>query len=601
MKKQHAYRIGRAFRLGLAFSIGKGHKRFAGAMDDDKWITVKPHGEESDDYQHIRIDSDTGEITAGLGGKFNGEHISALPERGKHEQPGAKARIQFSHLSEEEKRRNVESAEKREQEKKAKEQEKEKKKTQKKTSAKKQDFSDLDQDKTIPLEFAAQKHKIKLNNDLVSKARQEFPDSKIRSMVYFLKGDDEYEMETSKRKATQSLKEFEDEEGYRKSFDLSGRYVYGLSSAKNLLTEDEYDYYKNALYQWNRLTNAYWTIPNLFANEKTDIGKTALELRKALEDAYKKMDKRYWLMKQTPHEAKEEQDRKDEEKQEAKERREKNKETRNDIKELAEKSIKDRLKQFSSEEWANIKQTAKKVGQAKTAQEAENLLKSIGIEVEVEEGLRDNDGKPAEYVLPVMSAYASALEKYPVMYDKRLSISYGDSGRTLASTMMRGDVNIKINQAAFENKEWIERKCKESEETGYHPVGSMAKGAAFGVSMHEFGHVLEAVLWKTVSDENFERGLQRADAFTAWRSVINNGKMGGLSKILQKEINKKLVANGESTSVSSYATKNSKEWFAEAFSELMASPNPRKPARMLGEAISKIVNGDLSEVFGNGK
>lgn len=86
MKKQHAYKIGRAFRVGLAFAIGKSHKRFAGAMDDDKWITVKPHGEESDDYQHIRIDSDTGEITAGLGGKFNGTNIDDLP-RGKNPHP----------------------------------------------------------------------------------------------------------------------------------------------------------------------------------------------------------------------------------------------------------------------------------------------------------------------------------------------------------------------------------------------------------------------------------------------------------------------------------------------------------------------------------
>ena len=171
MKKQHAYRIGKAFRLGLAFSIGKSHKRFAGAMDEDRWITVKPHGEESDDYQHIRIDSDTGEITAGLGGKFNGEHISALPQRGKNEQPGAKARIQFAHLSEEEKRRNVESAEKREQEKKAKEQEKPKA-PEKSEESKEADY----------IKQAQKKHKIKSQSALIEKAENVLDRQKLKDI-----------------------------------------------------------------------------------------------------------------------------------------------------------------------------------------------------------------------------------------------------------------------------------------------------------------------------------------------------------------------------------------------------------------------------------
>lgn len=133
MKKQHAYRLGKAFRRGLAFYLGAHHKALM-AQDADKWITVKPHGEESDDYQHIRIDDETGEITAGLGGKFNGEHISALPQRGRYEQPGAKMKIQWAHLSEAERKANIENAEKRiEAERKAKEQESKKKPESKKS------------------------------------------------------------------------------------------------------------------------------------------------------------------------------------------------------------------------------------------------------------------------------------------------------------------------------------------------------------------------------------------------------------------------------------------------------------------------------------
>ena len=41
----------------------------------------------------VKLNKDTGEVLAGLGGKFNGRHISALPDGGRHEQHGAQAVI----------------------------------------------------------------------------------------------------------------------------------------------------------------------------------------------------------------------------------------------------------------------------------------------------------------------------------------------------------------------------------------------------------------------------------------------------------------------------------------------------------------------------
>lgn len=43
--------------------------------DEDKWITVKPNGEENKG-RPVRIDGETGVIKAGMGGKFNGQKIS---------------------------------------------------------------------------------------------------------------------------------------------------------------------------------------------------------------------------------------------------------------------------------------------------------------------------------------------------------------------------------------------------------------------------------------------------------------------------------------------------------------------------------------------
>lgn len=46
-------------------------------FDKDKWITVHPNGAENKG-SHVKIDGETGEIKAGMGGKFNGDKITEV-------------------------------------------------------------------------------------------------------------------------------------------------------------------------------------------------------------------------------------------------------------------------------------------------------------------------------------------------------------------------------------------------------------------------------------------------------------------------------------------------------------------------------------------
>lgn len=79
--------------MGVAFSLGRMFaNRQTLAQDEAKWITVKPNGDENKG-SHVLIDNETGEVLGGMGGKFTGKHISAVPKRGKEEQPGAQAKI----------------------------------------------------------------------------------------------------------------------------------------------------------------------------------------------------------------------------------------------------------------------------------------------------------------------------------------------------------------------------------------------------------------------------------------------------------------------------------------------------------------------------
>ena len=79
MDKEQAYKIGLAFKLGMIYAKGKAHAKLTNdsklALDDPKWITVHPNGKENKGRPAL-LDSETGEVLGGMGGKFNGKHIS---------------------------------------------------------------------------------------------------------------------------------------------------------------------------------------------------------------------------------------------------------------------------------------------------------------------------------------------------------------------------------------------------------------------------------------------------------------------------------------------------------------------------------------------
>lgn len=88
-----ARNLGFAFSLGMAFY--QGHKKGVQlAQDADKWITVKPNGANNKGVP-VRIDDTTGEIKAGMGGKFNGQKINEIrkdfvgPKRSKEQRETA--------------------------------------------------------------------------------------------------------------------------------------------------------------------------------------------------------------------------------------------------------------------------------------------------------------------------------------------------------------------------------------------------------------------------------------------------------------------------------------------------------------------------------
>lgn len=77
-----------AFMKGFLYALGRQKKKLA--QDDAKWITVHPNGQGHKGRPAL-IDTASGEVLGGIGGKFNGRHISAV-KRG-HEQAGAQMNV----------------------------------------------------------------------------------------------------------------------------------------------------------------------------------------------------------------------------------------------------------------------------------------------------------------------------------------------------------------------------------------------------------------------------------------------------------------------------------------------------------------------------
>lgn len=77
-----------AFMKGFLYALGRKKKKLA--QDDAKWITVHPNGQGHKGRPAL-IDTSSGEVLGGMGGKFNGRHISAV-KRG-HEQAGAQMNV----------------------------------------------------------------------------------------------------------------------------------------------------------------------------------------------------------------------------------------------------------------------------------------------------------------------------------------------------------------------------------------------------------------------------------------------------------------------------------------------------------------------------
>lgn len=176
----------------------------------------------------------------------------------------------------------------------------------------------------------------------------------------------------------------------------------------------------------------------------------------------------------------------------------------------------------------------------------------------------------------IFKAHQQVFEKYPQLIGKLNSINATVlDGFTYAQCSVGfGHGGISVNVQKFKDSAKLASSYASDLKSGYHPAGTDWTS----IVTHELGHAIDDYLTNTVHVAGFQKG-------------------GWLPKYVSADMRPKamkacgLKVSDAYKEVSGYATKNSKEWFAECFAEYMKSDKPRKVATEFGKRLDEIMKG----------
>lgn len=182
-------------------------------------------------------------------------------------------------------------------------------------------------------------------------------------------------------------------------------------------------------------------------------------------------------------------------------------------------------------------------------------------------------GCDLETAQEVALAYERVFDRYPAMKGridavvcKRLD------GGTYAQCYTRGGGKVEINSQYFNDHTKLAASYERDVRGGFHPANTDWRS----IVVHEIGHAVDGTLTNM--------GLAGAKSRYSY-------DYKDVSAELRPKVMKACGLKVADTfnEVSGYATKNNREWFAEAFAELLDSPSPRRVAVELGKQLDEFM------------
>lgn len=524
--------------------------------DGVKWITVKPNGPENKGTP-VKLDDRTGEVLAGMGGKFNGRHISAAPRGGRQEQPGAQAVIEWSKAPKAPQKPQYTGSDKYT-------------KTANLVKSTQKEFTpdsvskaikDLNYSYTIDLD----------NKDQILKELDKEYD-RLRSMGYPY-GPDEAEKVYERAMSFQAA---------RKRVDDIFEKDYGdLTKGEDGLEPDEVEDLKNLYAERLRLSALKRVaVASVWYTDRADFRNS--DFYKALDKASSKLGDKVEALAALPS-------RRPANRQKRQLQQKKKFEAER-LKREQKRAMNAFQAQFSKELAKNVKPQIQKLNSdlasASTSADVVAALDSSGLMNAPTQGLNLMGPDTAR---SIGQAYSDICSKFPFLVG---NIGGANCSRLGSSTygqcsMSRGAIDFNTKYYGRGNEASFAASFSNCISTQFHPQGVMSKGAAYAVASHELGHAIEGRLEKLMKAAGVDTTEKRKKRYFI-SGRVKDKVLSNLSLVDDRSVIK--------AELSEYAAMDSAEFFAEAVSEYLCSRSPRPVAAEVGKILERFLKNDFSDL-----
>lgn len=524
--------------------------------DGVKWITVKPNGPENKGTP-VKLDDRTGEVLAGMGGKFNGRHISAAPRGGRQEQPGAQAVIEWSKAPKAPQKPQYTGSDKYT-------------KTANLVKSTQKEFTpdsvgkaikDLNYPYTIDLD----------NKDQILKELDKEYDH-LRSMGYPY-GPDEAEKVYERAMSFQAAR--------KRADDIFERDYGDLTKGEDGLEPDEVEDLKNLYAERLRLSALRQVAEaSVWYTDRADFRNS--DFCKALDKASSKLGDKVEALAALPS-------RRPANRQKRQLQQKKKFEAER-LKREQKRAMNAFQAQFSKELAKNVKPQIQKLNSdlasASTSADVVAALDSSGLMNAPTQGLNLMGPDTAR---SIGQAYSDICSKFPFLVG---NIGGANCSRLGSSTygqcsMSRGAIDFNTKYYGRGNEASFAASFSNCISTQFHPQGVMSKGAAYAVASHELGHAIEGRLEKLMKAAGVDTTEKRKKRYFI-SGRVKDKVLSNLSLVDDRSVIK--------AELSEYAAMDSAEFFAEAVSEYLCSRSPRPVAAEVGKILERFLKNDFSDL-----
>ena len=524
--------------------------------DGVKWITVKPNGPENKGTP-VKLDDRTGEVLAGMGGKFNGRHISAAPRGGRQEQPGAQAVIEWSKAPKAPQKPQYTGSDKYT-------------KTAKLVMSTQKEFTpdsvskaikDLNYPYTIDLDNKAQ---------ILKELDKEY--DRLRSMGYPY-GPDEAEKVYERAMSFQAARKRVD--------DIFERDYGDLTKGEDGLEPDEMEDLKNLYAERLRLSALRQVAEaSVWYTDRADFRNS--DFYKALDKASSKLGDKVEALAALPS-------RRPANRQKRQLQQKKKFEAER-LKREQKRAMNAFQAQFSKELAKNVKpQIAKLNADLASATSTVDVVTALEASGLMNTPTENFNLMSMETARGVGQAYSDICSKFPFLAGNLGKARLAPLGSRTYGECVMSSGSIDLSSGLFRRGKEADFATAFSNDmsTQYHPKGAMSKGAAYAVVSHELGHALEGRIENLMKASGVDTTEKRKKRYFI-SGRIRDKALSNLS--LQ---NDPAIIKG---ALSGYANQDSAEFFAEAVSELLTSPSPRPLAAEVGKILERILKNDFSDL-----